>query len=391
MSAADYRGVAVAAPVSFGYARYSRRDTSWYFGRLLATLLQRAGIQKIDVDGLAVASYTLFPDSAAALADRFGLCLRWLEDFMIGGTSAMLALRRAARAVQCGDAEIVACLGADAMGKDSFAGLIANFSTVARDYVYPYGAAGPNAVFGMVTQHYMAERGLAREDFGRLCITQRANAAANPHALLRRPLSMDQYLNARPIATPLHLFDCVMPCCGGEGFLVLSEDRARRLGLPFARIEAAIERHNAYADDPIQTAGGWAMDADALYEAAAIAPTDIDFLQAYDDYPVVVMMQLENLGLCGDLAIGDFVRNTDFTTRGAGLPLNTNGGQLSVGQAGGAGGFVGLVEGIRQLTGETAGDAVPEARLGLVSGYGMVNYRHGLTSAAAILSSGARA
>ena len=125
-----------------------------------------------------------------------------------------------------------------------------------------------------------------------------------------------------------------------------------------------------------------------MYQAAGVGPEDMDFLQAYDDYPVVIMMQLENLGFCAPGAATEYVRQTSFEGDGEGLPLNTSGGQLSAGQAGAAGGFLGMVEGIRQLTGEALGYHVANARHGLVSGFGMVNFRHGVTSGAAILAAG---
>ena len=383
-----YDHVVLTTPVTFGYRRFTLRDTQWYLARLLAACLDQGGLEKSDVDGLAVASFTLDPDGAAAMAEQLGLNLRWLEDARIGGTSAILAVRRAARAIEAGEADVVACLSADAMGKADFEALIANFSSNARDAMHPYGAAGPNAVFAMITQAYMAEHGASREDFGRLCIAQRHNAMANPNALLRRPLNMEGYLGARPIAEPLHLFDCVMPCSGGEAFLVMSEARAKKLGLRSARLLAATERHNAFADAALQSAGGWAQGADDMYQAAGVGPEDMDFLQAYDDYPVVIMMQLENLGFCAPGAATEYVRQTSFEGDGEGLPLNTSGGQLSVGQAGAAGGFLGMVEGIRQLTGEALGYHVANARHGLVSGFGMVNFRHGVTSGAAILAAG---
>jgi acetyl-CoA acetyltransferase len=384
MTARGYDGVALTTPVSFGYRRYTLPETPWYFARLLKALLDGAGIGKRRVDGLAVASFTLAPDGAAALAEQLGLELTFLEDLHAGGASAILALRRAARAVEAGEAEIVACLAADAMGKAGFEALIANFSSYARDAAHPYGAAGPNAVFAMVTQAYMARHGTRAEDFGKLCVAQRRNALDNPLALLRRPLTLEDYLSARAVAEPLRLYDCVMPCSGGEAFLVMREARAKALGLPYARLLAAMERHNAFAGAELQPAGGWAVGAGAMYEAAGVGPAEMDFLQAYDDYPVVLMMQLENLGFAADAT--EFVRRTEFTVEGGGLPLNTSGGQLSVGQAGAAGGSLGLVEGIRQLTGETLGRQVPGARHGVVGGFGMVNYRHGIASAAAVLA-----
>ena len=234
----------------------------------------------------------------------------------------------------------------------------------------------------------MDEYGATREDFGRLCVAQRTNAQQFPYALFRQPLSLDEYLNARPIAEPLHLFDCVMPCAGADGFLVMSIDRARSLGLPYVTILSAVERHNAYVDDAVQLRGGWAIDSDQLYASAGLGPEDIDCIETYDDYPVVSMLQLEDLGFCQKGEAAQFVRNTPLTCDGGGLPHNTSGGQLSVGQAGSAGGFLGLVEGLRQVTGQALGGQVEDAHTGLVSGFGMVNYDRGLGAAATIIQQG---
>ena len=165
---------------------------------------------------------------------HLGVSPRWLDHVPMGGASGAVALRRAARAVQAGDAEIVALIGADTNHVDSFRRTVATFSQFANDAVYPYGAGGPNASFAFLTDRYMREYGARREDFGRLCIAQRDNALPVPHAMMKRPLTMEQYLNARPIAEPLRLFDCVMPCAGAEACLVTTEDRARSLGIPFA-------------------------------------------------------------------------------------------------------------------------------------------------------------
>ncbi len=384
MSRAPYDGVVIAAPVTIPYVRYSTRDAHWFLGRALAALVKRAGVKKDQLDGLCVSSFTLFPDTAVGLTQHFGLSPRWLDHIPMGGASGVVALRRAARAVQAGDADIVACIAGDTNHVDSFRANLANFSRFARDAVYPFGAGGPNASFALLTSYYMRQYGIAREDFGKLCVAQRDNARAFPLALLRKTLTLDDYLNARPIADPLRLFDCVMPCAGAEGFLVMAEERARRLDLPFARILGTIERHNAFPDDPIQIRGGWALDRDDLYAQAGVGARDIGFAQLYDDYPVINVMQLEDLGFCEKGAAADFVRRNSFTVGGT-LPLNTSGGQLSVGQAGAAGGYLGLTEAVRQLTGQTLGASVENARHGLVSGFGMINYDRGLCSGAAVL------
>lgn len=380
--------MALVAPATVPYLRYSDHGAPWFIGKALYAMLQQSGLDKSDVDGLLVSSFTLAPDTAVSMTEYFCLELRWLEHLPMGGASGVVAMRRAARAIQCGDAEVVACIAADTNRRGAFQELVANFSSFSRDAVYPYGAAGPNAAFAMITDKYMREYGAQREDFGRICLSQRENAMHFPHALLREPLTMEQYLDARPIAEPLHLYDCVMPCAGSEGFLVMSTDRARALKLPFAMISSAVERHNAFREDDVQLRGAWEVDREALYRAAAKGPDDMDFLQSYDDYPVIVMLQLEGLGFCPRGRAAKFVRETSLTCGGGGLPHNTSGGQLSVGQAGSAGGFLGLVEALRQLSGQSLGSQVPRARTGMVSGYGMVNYDRGLCTGAAILEAG---
>ena len=379
-----YDGIAVCAPVTVAYARYSIRSAHWFCGRALAGLLDAAGLAKADVDGFCVSSFTLYPDTAVGLMQHLGASPRWLDHIPMGGASGAVALRRAARAVQAGDAEIVACIGGDTNHVDSFRRTVASFSQFANDAVYPYVSGGPNSSFAFLTDRYMREFGAEREDFGRLCIAQRDNALPVPHAMMKRPLTMDQYLGARVIAEPLRLFDCVMPCAGAEAFLVTTDDRARSLGLPFARVLATIERHNAFPDDPIQIRGGWAMDADDLYAQAGAGPQDLDFVQAYDDYPVICFMQIEDLGFCAKGEAARFVRGRDLTA-GGDFPFNTCGGQLSAGQAGAGGGFIGVVEALRQLTGRPIGHQVEGARRGLVSCFGMINYDRGLCASAAIL------
>jgi acetyl-CoA acetyltransferase len=386
MTAVDaYAGVAAAVPVTYGYARTAAHGVHGYLGGALRELLRGSGLAKSDIDGLVVASYRLAPDHSASLAEYFSLSLRFAADLPFGGASGAIALRRAARAVQSGDAEVVACIAGDIAPKD--ASFTANFSTFAREHAYPHGAGGPNALFALITDRYMREHGALAEDFGRICVAQRSNGARFPGALLPQPLKLEEYLAARPISEPLRLYDCVMRCCGAEGFLVMTQDRARALGLRWARIAATAERHHADAAQPVQATVGIALDREALWNQAGMGPKDMSFVQAYDDYPVIVMQQLEALGFCG---IGEgprLVRERTLTVDGN-LPLNTNGGMLALGQAGAAGGFVGMTEGLRQVTGQALGGQVRNANAGVVSCYGTVNYDRGICSSAAVLAAG---
>ncbi len=386
---ASYQGIALVCPTSLGYCRTSTHSASWYIGSVLREMITSAGIAKTDIDGLAVSSFSLAPDSVSFLTQHYNMSLRWLEQLPFGGASGIVGMRRAARAIQAGDADIVACIGGDTAATDSFHDLVANFSSFSNSASYPYGSAGPNTAFALITRAYMDRYGAKREDFGRIAVSQRYNASHYDSALLgNKALTMEAYLQARPICSPLHLFDCVMPCAGGEGFLLMSQERARALALPYATVLAADERHNAFPDDPVQLRGGWPQFVDTLYGQAGIGPQDIDLLQTYDDYPVISMLQMEGLGFCPEGGGPAFVRATDLRFDGGGLPHNTSGGQLSVGQAGSAAGLLGMVEALRQLTGRAVKNQVANARHAMVSGYGMINYDRGLCSAATILAAG---
>ncbi|MBK0328940.1 thiolase family protein [Rhodobacteraceae bacterium F11138] len=385
MTRMPYDGVVLTAPFTVPYQRYSNDAAHFWAAKGLRGTLDAAGLRPDQIDGFSVASFSLFPDTAVGLTQHLGLGPRWLDHIPMGGASGVVALRRAARAVQAGDADIVACVAADTNQIDSFRKLLTAFSRFAMDASYPYGSGGPNANFALITDYYMSEYGATREDFGHLAVAQRANALRNPNALMKTPLTMQQYLAARPIADPVALFDCVMPCAGAEAFLIMREDEARQRNLPFARIGATIERHNAFAEDPVQLRGGWAVDVDELWQMAGCGPADMDLVQTYDDYPVISVMQFEDLGFCEKGEGPAFLRERDLTVTGD-LPHNTSGGQLSAGQAGAAGGFIGLVEAIRQVTGTAGPTQVADAGRALVSGFGMINYDRGVCSAAAVLS-----
>lgn len=377
MSPLDYSGVVLACPVTVPYARHSPHDAHWWTGRALAGLAAAAGVAHTQFDGLALASFSLAPDTTIALTQHFGLTPRYIDFLPLGGVSGILALRRTARAVQAGDADLIACIAADSHRPGSFADLVAGFSRFSQSAVWPYGSGGPNASFALIAVAYMDRTGATRADFGKLAVAQRAWAASNPHALLRAPMTLDDYLAARPIAPPIHLYDCVMPCAGAEGFLVLREETAKAQGLPFVRLAAAVERHNAFPDDDVQVRGGWAMDRDVMWGMAGAGPQADDLVMTYDDYPVISMLQFEGLGLCAEGEGPEFIRAHDFGPRGD-VAHNVSGGQLSVGQAGCAGGFLGLTEALRRLI---AGDY----RRALVSGFGMIAYDRGLGTGAVVL------
>ena len=387
-AAASDTQVAICCPVTRAYRRTSVRSTGWFLAQALRGLLDESGLERADIDGLIVSSFGIRPDNVIFLTEHFGLSPRVVDEIPFGGVAGVMALRRAVRAVEAGDAEVVACIAGDALGGAAFHSLVSGFSGDSRDTVFPHGGAGPNAIFAMLTADYMAETDATAEDFGAMVTAFRRNALGNPDALQKKPLDLAGYCAARMIADPLRLFDCVMPCCGAEAFLVMTVDRARRAGLKHAVMLASIERHNAYPDALPQRRFGWSLDVDDLYASASVGPEVMDFAQLYDDYPIMVMRQLEELGLAGEGGAVSLLRRSSLAVGEGGLPTNTGGGQLGVGQAGAAAGYLFVVEALRQLLGHGGARQVEGARHGLVSGFGMVNNLRGLSTAAAIMAVG---
>jgi len=236
-----YDDAVITVPVTVPYMRSSDHGAHWFIAQALSGLLESNHLAKSDLDGLCLSSFTLAPDSAVGVTQHLGLSLRWLDHIPMGGASGVVALRRALCAVQSGDASVVACVAADTHRVGGFRDIVETFSQFSQDAVYPYGAGGPNASFALLTSYYMRAYGVQREDFGKLCIAQRDNAAQFPHALFRKPLTMQQYLEARPIAEPLRLFDCVMPCAGAE------EDRSHANGKATTQLR---ERYTSSVSEP---------------------------------------------------------------------------------------------------------------------------------------------
>src|SRR4029434_11013413 len=209
------------------------------------------------------------------------------------------------------------------------------FPALRRTRVIPPGLGVAKRLLRSSTKHYMNSYGAKREDFAKICIAQRDNAMSIPHAMMKKKLTLDEYMSARPIAAPIHLFDCVMPCAGAEAFIVCREDIAKSLNLPSVRILSTIERHNAFPNDPMQIRGGWELDIGELWSMAALTPKDVDFVETYDDYPVISMVQFEDLGFCAKGEGPEFVRSHTLTNDGT-FPHNTS-GRERLGGGGGAG------------------------------------------------------
>jgi len=239
-----------------GYAdtrieRRSGRSTLALAAEVVAKLVERTGVGRKEIDGLAVTwawSDLGNPFWTNFVADSLGLAPAWSQVTDIGGASATGNIARAAAAIHAGACEIALCLAADAPStQQQFRQT--GFQT---EFCEPFGYSGPPVVFGLLSSAYHARYGLPERALAKLAVAQRNGALLNPHACetLRVPLTEQDYLASRMIADPIRLLDCVMRCDGANGFLVTSTERARKLG---ARMLHPIAYREVIDFDPTQT------------------------------------------------------------------------------------------------------------------------------------------
>lgn len=205
----------------------------------------------------------------------------------------------------------------------------------ALQWTVPIGSLSPATSLAMYAQRHMYEFGTTVEQVGALAITSRANAAANPKALKRDPITLADYLSARPIVEPFGLLDCDIPCDGSTAVVLSRAEYAADAPRPPVRIRAmgtafrgrpSFEYWTDYTE-----MNAWSA-ARHMWDRTDLRPTDVDFAQLYDGFSWLQLFWLEALGFCPKGAGGSFVEGGHRIARDGELPLNTYGGQLSAGR-----------------------------------------------------------
>lgn len=340
--------------------------------------IEDAGLRREDIDGLATYPGAMggAPGFTGAGVTEVHEALRLDLDWFSGGIERpgqLGAVIDACAAVAAGYARHVLCfrsvwegtaqgkggrqgIGVDAGGGGGGGGFRASGML---EFTLPFRSYSAANWIAMFAQRHFHEYGTTREQLAWIAINARRNAAANPRAIYRDPMSLDDYLAARMISTPLCLFDCDVPCDGATAMIVSHVDAARDLRRTPLRVEAVgTALHGRPSWDQFDDLTSMAArDAGAmLWKRTDLTPKDVDVAELYDGFSFIALSWLESLGFCGKGEGGAFVEGGKRIAREGELPLNTHGGQLSGGRLHGYG-F--LHEACVQLWGEGGARQVP--------------------------------
>jgi len=238
-------------------------------------------------------------------------------------------------------------------------------------WLAPYGVTGPPHWYAPYLRRYMHDFGLTREQLAQIPIAARVKSAANPRAVYREPLTLEQYLSSRTISDPICLYDCDVPCDGATAFVLSRADYARDVPHRAVRIESvgAGSGPRMYRDQFPDHCFG-AVAASQMWSRTNLRPSDVDVAQLYDGFSFLTLWWLEALGFCGRGESGPFVEDGRRVALGGELPLNTSGGQLAAGRLHG---FGLLYEACEQLRGQSGARQVPDAEVVVVATGGQPN------------------
>ena len=331
-----------------------------------------AGISPEQIDGLLVGPQVgETPQHVpATVAEYFGMQPTMSNVVDLGGASGPGMVWRAAAAIAAGQCETVLCVIGNHRNPEAPRSPNRN---PAREFDTPFGASGANTSYALLMQAHMDRYGCTPEDYAQIAAGARANAQLNPMAAFHgQPASVEDVLASPMIASPLHLFEIVMPVAGAEAVIVTTAENAAKAPRRPVELWGAGEKitHRAVSQAPDLTSGPLKPSMARALAQAGMSIHEMDFLSFYDCYTIMVAATIEDAGLCAPGQFGNWLRENGGMGPDARQPINTHGGQLGFGQPDLAGGMTHVVEAVRQIRGEAEGRQIENCNTSLVTGNG---------------------
>lgn len=331
--------------------------------------LEDAGLTKNDVDALFTAGNWAWAPNLM-LAEYLGIQPKFTDSTNIGGSSFEAHVGHAAAGIKAGLFDVaLITYGSTNRSKPSRPN---HQSPLTAQYELPYGLPTPVGAYALAAMRHMHQYGTTSEQLAEIAVATRKWAMLNEKAYMKEPIEIEDVLNSRLIAEPLHLLDCCLVSDGGGAVVVASKSVASKLNKNPVWIlgHGESHSHNTIANMPDLTMTSARESGKAAFEMAGITHDEIDVAQIYDSFTITVLLTLEALGFCKPGEGGQFVSN-QRTAPGGDFPMNTNGGGLSYCHPGMYGIFL-LIEAVRQLRAECGPRQVEDAKIALVHGTGGV-------------------
>lgn len=371
-----YRKAAIVGVAESDLGRVPHKSKFQLSAEACRLALEDAGLSKDDVDGVFTTIITAGGDfSSMMMAEYLGITPRYTDSTSIGGSSFVAYVEHAAMAIATGRCEVaLICHGSTNLSdRGGRSGPVSASTEVfgPTQFEEPYGISTIGS-YALAAQRHMYEFGTTSEHLAEVSVATRKWASLNPKAMMRDPLTIDDVLNSRLIASPLHLLDCCLVTDAGGAVVLTSMERARDLKKsPVAVLgsgEAHTHRMISQMPDLTETAAK--ISGRLAFERAGLTPADIDVAEIYDSFTITVLLSLESLGFCAKGEGGAFVSG-QRTAPGGDFPMNTQGGALSYTHPGMFGIFT-VIEAVRQVRGESGARQVPNAEVALCNGTGGV-------------------
>ena len=342
--------------------------------------LDDAGISKDQIDGLVTCNSMVEPYMyhAEVMAEYLQIFPRYCISANAGGGTTFSTIQHAATAIVAGVCETVLVTMADCLrtGLSREQAKKMQSSTGHPEFETPYGATVP-AFYALIARAHMDAYGTTPEQMAAVAVSGRRHAARNPAAQMRELISVEDVLNSRMIADPLHLLDCSLVSDGGAAIIMTSAERAAGFPHDPVYILGAGEGHSHehISQAHSLTTSAAVESGRRAYKMAGLGPRDIDLAQIYDCFTPVVLIELEDLGFCEKGGAGAFVESGQTTLEGT-LPMNTHGGMLSHCHPGNPGAMFSLTEAVAQLRRQAGARQVTDAETALVHGQGGIMSSH---------------
>jgi acetyl-CoA acetyltransferase len=330
--------------------------------------LADCGASLKDVDGLfcATAQARL---SVLALAEYLGIQPKYIDSTIVGGSSFEYHVAHAAAAIALGLCNVaVVAYGST---QRSIGRRQASMREI-NPYETPFRPFMPSSAYALAASRHMHQYGTTREQLAAVAVAAREWALLNPVAWEKKPLTIQEVLNARMVSYPFTVRDICLVTDGGGAIVLTSAERARSFKKPPVYVLGCGQSitHNAISSMPDLTVTGTVASGKEAYAMAKLGPADVDAVEVYDAFTLNTMLFLEDLGFCKKGEGGAFVSDGRIGPKGS-LPVNTNGGGLSYCHPGMYGLFV-LIEAVRQLRGECGARQVKDCEVAIAHGNGGV-------------------